>query len=423
MIVMIARPRIRTRLTNQTHIEQIGFWDGTLGYSHAVVAVCMTFLVGLALHATIGYRVPFAQQPLAWLLAALVPVSLVMGRLARKNRVMHWVTGIPVAVVVTTAIGILALIGGVVPASTIQERFHAESMWSCWPFLLLMELMVINLVGSVGKRCVPFTYVNFIFVTTHAGLAISIIGGAVSALLLERNVVVLFPGVPESKSMRSDGSYTALPFSIELKNFDLDSFPPILAVAALNPKAEGGVDLKQGEDLVKQGHTQKLHEYSVKTEAFLPKAIFTSKGWEAAAWKTAAPAAKLKVTLPDGTEKSGWVSCGSIDAPQMHLEVAEHVAIVMLDPRPKAFTSQVRINENGKTSEAAIKVNEPIQRQGWTIYQLSYDSKAGAASQYSTLEVVRDPGINTVYFGMGLLVLGTCLHLWKGVSNSSKGVN
>lgn len=400
-----------------------GFWDGTLGYSHAVVVVCMTLLVGLGLHATIGYRIPFAQQPLAWLLAALVPLSLVTGRLARKNRVMHWVTGIPVAVVVTTAIGVLALIGGIVPASVIQERFHAESMWSCWPFLLLMELMVINLVGSVGKRCVPFTYANFIYVTTHAGLAISIIGGAVSALLLERNVVVLFPGTPESKAMRSDGTYAALPFSIELKDFVLESFPPVLAVASLDPKAEGGVDLKQGEDLVQSGQTQRLHGHSIKIVEFLPKAIFTSKGWQSAPWKTAAPAAKLRVTSPDGTHKSGWVSCGSIDAPQMHLEVAEHVAIVMLDPRPKSFTSQVRINEGGKTTEAAIKVNEPIQRQGWTIYQLSYDSKAGAASQYSTLEVVRDPGINAVYFGMGLLVLGTCLHLWKGVSNASKGGN
>ena len=65
-----------------------------------------------------------------------------------------------------------------------------------------------------------------------------------------------------------------------------------------------------------------------------------------------------------------------------------------------------------------MKVNSPIQRGPYTIYQLSYDDKAGAASAYSTLEIVRDPGIQVVYIGMGLMVLGSMLHLFNGVSKS-----
>ncbi|MBL8061271.1 MAG: cytochrome c biogenesis protein ResB [Chthonomonas sp.] len=403
--------------------SQESFWQGNLGYPQGVVLVAFVFLLGMALHATIGYRISAQLNPVMWLMAIIVPVSLVAGRIWRKHRVIHWLTGIPVAVCVTVAVGLLAFIGGVVPQRVIQEQLHAESIWASWPFLMMMDLMLVNLVGSVGKRCLPLNYTNFVYLVTHAGLAIAIIGGAGSALLLERDIVVLFPGQPTNQAMKANGTMVALPFQMELKQFHLRTFPPILAVATLDPKAEGGVSVKPNGDFVKTGASLKLGQYKVRVKEFLPKAVYGGNGWQAAPWKTAAPAAMLEVTMPDGIVKSGWVSSGSVDAPQEHLRLTEGIAIVMPEPRPKEFRSDVLVTANGKSEVAAIKVNEPINRAGWTVYQLSYDDKAGAASAYSTLEVVRDPGIGIVYLGMALLVLGSLLHLWNGMASKEKGAS
>lgn len=403
--------------------QQEAFWQGTLGYPQAVVLIAFVFLLGLALHATIGYRLPAQSNPVMWLMAVAIPVSLVAGRIGRKNRVVHWLTGIPIAVCVTVAVGLLAFVGGVVPQRLIQEQFHAESIWASWPFLLMVDLMLVNIVGSVGKRCWPLNYTNVVYLTSHAGLAIAIIGGAFSSLMLERDVVVLFPGQPTQLAVKPDGSTVDLGFSIELKEFHLNTFPPVLAIATLDPAAQGGVRVEPGEDFVKAGTTTELAGYRVEIKEYLPKAIYAADGWKAAPWKTAAPAALIEATLPDGTKKSGWVSSGAVDAPQEHLRLAEEVAVVMPEPRPKEFRSDVKVAASGTTEETSIKVNEPITRNGWTIYQLSYDDKAGAASAYSTLEAVKDPGIGIVYLGMGLMVAGSCLHLWNGMSAKEKGGN
>lgn len=394
------------------------FWQGQLGYPQSVVLISFVFALGMALHSTIGYRIPHTLNPVMWLLALLVPAMLIAGRVGRKSHVIHWLTGIPMAVSVTVAVGVLALIGGIVPASVIQSKFHAESIWSSWPFLLMVELMLINLVGSVGKRCWPLNYTNVVYLTTHAGLATAIIGGAGSSLLLERNVMVVFPGEPVRAAMTPSGSMQPLPFSVELREFHLDTFPPVLAVASLDPKAPDGFRLDPGSDFVKPGLHTTLRGYKIEVKKYLQKAVMGGNGWTAAPWKTASPAALLMVTDENGKKHEGWVSSGAIDAPQEHLRISENVAIVMPEPRPKEFRSDLTIHENGNSVKQSVKVNSPIQRGPYTIYQLSYDDKAGAASAYSTLEIVRDPGIQVVYIGMGLMVLGSMLHLFNGVSKS-----
>ncbi|MCU0316420.1 MAG: cytochrome c biogenesis protein ResB [Fimbriimonadaceae bacterium] len=397
-----------------------GFWQGTLGYPQAVVLTFFLFALGMALHILVGYNLPYTMNPVAWLMAFVVPASLVAGRIGRKNQVIHWLTGIPVAVSSTVAVGLLSLVGGVVPLSVLQTSFKVESVWVSWPFVLMVDLMLVNLVGSIGKRCWPLTAVNVRYLANHAGLAIAIIGGAASALFLQREVMVLFPGRPSSVSIAKDGTESRLPFEIELTEFTLNSFPPTLALAKLDPSASDGFTLTPSEDFLASGVNTSLDGYKISVDKYYEKAVYGANGWTQAPWKTAAPAALITVTAPDGRKSSGWVSSGAIDAPQEHLKVNDTVAIVMPTPRPKEFRSDIIVREGGKETRRVLKVNEPISLGAYTVYQLSYDSKAGAASAYSTLEVVRDPGIGVVYLGLGLMLLGSVLVLWNGVSTPTK---
>ncbi|MCG9895072.1 MAG: cytochrome c biogenesis protein ResB [Fimbriimonadaceae bacterium] len=397
------------------------FWQGRLGYSQAVVVCAVAFAFGMAMHASIGYRLPATLNPFVWLMALAVPVSLVVGRVGRHNRIVHWLTGIPMAVTTTTAVGILALIGGVVPESWFQQRMGVESMWGSWPFLVLVDLMMVNLCGSVGKRIWPLTYSNIVYQMSHLGLAISIAGGAIGAVTLERHIMVLFPGQPMTIAYARDESEIKLPFEVELKEFQMDFFPPQAALARLDPSYEDGFDLVPYGGFLGQGTSHRIAEDKVEVQQFRDGAVYAGdEGWKHAPWKTTGPAAKVKVTLPDGTGETGWIAAGAADTPQSHLRISDGLALVMLDPKPKEFRSLITIRHQGREIKKTLKVNEPITVEGWTLYQLSYDDKAGKASAYSTLEVVRDHGLPVVYLGMALMVLGACLHLWNGVGGKAK---
>ena len=53
-----------------------------------------------------------------------------------------------------------------------------------------------------------------------------------------------------------------------------------------------------------------------------------------------------------------------------------------------------------------VDVNHPLAVEGWKIYQLGYDEMRGKESEYSILELVRDPWLPFVYTGIYMLITG-----------------
>lgn len=76
---------------------------------------------------------------------------------------------------------------------------------------------------------------------------------------------------------------------------------------------------------------------------------------------------------------------------------------------PKRFCSTMTIESRSQTKQVSVEVNAPAHFEGYTLYQDGYDTKAGNASQYTILLVVRDPWIYPVYAGIFLLLLGAGL--------------
>lgn len=397
--------------THKNH--RVGFWDGSLGYSQATVSVLMSLVIGGVLHVFVGY----ASQPtgMAVLAGTSLFVMLVFGRVSRTNRVIHWLTGIPFAVTATAAVGFLALLGGILPQSLLSAKFGVPSMFGSWPFLILLWLMLLNLVGSVGKRSWPLNYTNIVYLSSHAGLAIAIIGGGVSALTLERLTLVLFEGVPSSTAQNASGEDVKLPFSATLREFQLETFPPTLAWAQADESKESGLRIVPGEMFIKPGGSETLNGVSITVEKYLPRAVQTGDQWREVPWKTAAPAAFVRAKTQDGKLHEGWVSCGSIETSGALLSLNERTAIVMPEPRPKKFRSDFDVTQGGNKKSLSVEVNKKATLGGYDLYQLSYDEKMGAASQYSVLEVVRDRGLPVVYLGIFLMLFGCCLHLGNGL--------
>ena len=74
---------------------------------------------------------------------------------------------------------------------------------------------------------------------------------------------------------------------------------------------------------------------------------------------------------------------------------------------PRKFSSKLNIQaKSGKNVATTIEVNRPFKIDGWTIYQLGYNKEMGRWSNLSVLELVRDPWLPIVYFGIFLMMGG-----------------
>jgi len=313
--------------------------------------------------------------------------------------------------VTTGAVALFAVAGGIIPERTLAERFGIASIWGSWPFIFAAFLMLLNVIGSCGGRAWPLTYTNVVYLLSHLGLGVTLFGGAMSSLALERHTMVLFKGVPTQKMTDRTNHEWKAPFAVTLRDFRMDTFPPTGVYAKMDGKAKDGVSQVPGEKFLKEGLKEKIGPAKVEVLQHHPRAAFDGLNWRAVAWKTAAPATKIRVTVANGPVKEGWISCGSPETMPAYLMLSETEAILMSTPRPKKFESTIEIDEK----KFDVGVNQPLNVKGWDIYQYSYDEKLGAASHYSVIELVKDEGLPVVYTGIFAMLLGSILHLWNGI--------
>ena len=99
--------------------------------------------------------------------------------------------------------------------------------------------------------------------------------------------------------------------------------------------------------------------------------------------------------------------------PYVSLPLSDSVSLVMPEPEPKRFASEVTVyTKEGERTDALIEVNKPLSIGGWKIYQLSYDETKGKWSRTSIFELVRDPWLPVVYAGILMMLLGSvCLFI------------
>lgn len=387
-----------------------------MGYPHAVVAILSLGTIGLALHRATG-PVPGSLATLGIL--AVVPLAAaIYARRRSADRMARWLSGVPFAVTATVAMLALALVGGWAPSESFR-RVGLPSLWASWPFALVGLAVTTNLTASVARRCVPLTYRNILFLCSHLGLLTVIVGGALSGVLLDRRVLTLQEGRPGRVAVGEDGSERVLPFSATLRSFTLESFPPILAYVRLVPGKEDP-EVEPGSALLRSGTTEAIGPVRIRVLDYLDKAVAVDGEWRAIPWKTAVPAARVRVSGTFGI-KEGWVSCGGLESDRAILRLGENEAIVMPPPNPKKYRSRLDIERDGRVETADVEVNRPLSVGGLRLYQLSYDEPMGAASETSVIEVVEDRGVPIVYAGIALMLIGAALHLVEGTKRTPGG--
>lgn len=394
------------------------------GFREAVFFTLFAVVAGFAVELlTGGSGISIPSWPAnVMFLVAFAASILVLGLGMRANQTVSWLGGIPVGLSMIVGLALLSLIGGVLPqdpapAGSVVARLRLNGVFSGWPFAFVSLLFLVNLGLSLVWKIVPFRLSNLQFILFHGGFWIALSCGLLGTADLKRLVL------PLEEGSRSGVAYdmaaktaVRLPYSLYLKDFQIDEYVPQLAL--YDPAADRVIEDKNRRiPEVRMGaHAEWPGIASVTVLEFMPDALPDREGNPVpAAERKGVPFARIRLETPGQPAVEGWINGGGPSTEPRFCPVGEKFVVIAPGPA-KAYRSQVVITgDNGERRTATLEVNRPVDFQGWKLYQMGYDEKAGRWSTMSLVEAVRDPWLPAVYLGFFMIMAGNLLFFWKGV--------
>jgi hypothetical protein len=387
-------------------------WTQPWSYREGTIVTSAILLLGFALQAAGGGMV-LRVAAFPWnLVAGLVFLALLITAfvLWKKHPAMKGLGGVKAALPAILGFTFLVLLMGFVkqdvePKSASIKLLGLTHLVKTWPFILINLYLMILLGVVTLKRLTPFSLKNAGFFLNHFGLFLVLFSTALGSSDMQRLQMNCYEDQTEWRAVDTSGKTVELPVAIKLLNFNIDEFRPKVTI----------IDNQSGQIVLNKGKNQfelldrnslDLFGYHVEVEQFLETSGKVGDAYFPVNEPGSAPSAKVKVTK-DGAEISGWVCSGSYVNQPEALKLNETHSLVMLPAEPRKFSSELNIQtKSGKQVTTTIEVNRPFQIDGWTIYQLSYNTEMGRWSNLSVLELVRDPWLPLVYLGIFLMMAG-----------------
>lgn len=388
------------------------------------IAICVgLFVVGSILQFLLGgVSLEVFKFPVNIYVGSIYLVLLVfLYWIAGKNKYVIWFTQ-PIAAVSSIAgLLMLTIIMGftkqlVLPTGMPQEQAHVgfgfNQMTRAWPFVLLFIYALSVLGLTTIKRIMHFRKSDTVFVLNHLGLFIALFTAILGAADLQRLRMQTFLQQPEWRAEDDAGNLVELPIAIELKDFDIEEYPPKLLI----------IDNETGEALPKERphsvvveHDSvrgTLNAWQVEVTQYLPLAasMFSNNVSTFVEFKTHGATSAVYVKAHKGSViKEGWVSAGNHMFPHHSLSLDSLHSIVMPGREPKRYKSDIVVYDQatGSMEEVSVEVNKTHEVAGWKIYQLSYNEKMGRWSNMSVFELVKDPWLPYVYMGIFMMLAGS----------------
>ena len=363
------------------------------------------------------------------------------------------------AVTVVIVITLACVAGTILPqgADVLKyvERFPAASarmdlfsklglthVFTAWWFLALLGVLAASMASCSARR---FTTVRRTTgyarrralgsMLTHISLMLILTGGLIRGGWGMKGYLEFHEGQTVAQFVAERG-VQRLPFALHLAKFDIETYAAAGAKAAT--KADDGRDQLvvkwPAQHLVRQlpvdlGAEQVVGEganaFRIKILKYIPDFVIdmathevTSRSDEprnpAVLVAVVGPAYAnhrwLFAKFPDFTLRTPDSQATPDSKSGLEMVYINHGA----PAGKKAITGPVKnfrstltvIEDNAVTHEQTIAVNSPMRYKGYTFYQSGYDPRD---LSYTSLQVVRDPGVPVVYAGFSLMIAGLFL--------------
>ena len=406
-------------------------------------------LIGLILQFTIG---PLEWGLFMWpaniiALTIFVALLLVVWLLRKHFYFCRFMTSMQAAVPAIAGAALLTIIMGLtrqLPEGRLPaDPIGLTKMLNFWPFVLVYVWMTVIVSEVMLHQLTHLNKKGIPSLISHVGLFLVLTTATLGSTDMQRTKMYCELGKPEWRVLDERQDVKELPLAIELNRFTIDEYPPKLMV--IDDKGLPLPAKKPAHILIdKDFKGEKLLGWDIRivkridhaVPAMMAKMVgnmpgemvgrmrmdslgqVMNKGGYISFEGKGAQCALLVRATKDGKTTEGWVTCGSYQFPYQGLELDKHHTIVMPNREPARFASDVTIfTKEGEHIDATIEVNKPFAIAGWKVYQLSYNEQMGKWSNLSVFELVRDPWLPAVYFGIYMILIGAVLMFIQAATN------
>ena len=393
-------------------------WDSPWQYQESFTIVFTSIILGFGLEyfTSISFTSISFPNNLYTLFVYLTSLILVF-ILFRKSQIIKWLRSPYLAIASISSILFLVILMGSftqdIPSKIVWiNRLSLNRIAFSIPFLFSLFFFLTNLALVIIYRLKEFNLRSLLFAFNHIGIFVITISMIFSVGDIQKQTVrvdqdnFLF-------EINNGGHRIELPFALRLLDFNLELFPPKIAIVDNTTD-----NIVSGNGFLVSANTDSIityKNYRVSIKQYLSKSVKQADKYYFVNDVGFSPSALLEITFPDGHTTEKWVSCGSFVYPSEFAVLDSNYTLVMLDPEAKNFQSKIQVSYPDKRQQNLIlKVNQPVNIEGWDIYQTDYDKEMGTWSNYSILELVYDPWLNVIYIGIAMLISGAILLIFVG---------
>ena len=351
-----------------------------------------------------------------------IGVLITLFAVFRKTYFIKWLSGVPAAISAISTLAVLTLLMGFIPQNDALSPFlkvmGITHLTGSWTFLLIVLYFETILGLVLIRRLYRFTFKDISFALNHTGLWLIVFAVAFGKGDMKRLDIYIQEGKSVQHGFDAEENKHSLNYTFKLRDFNIQQYNPKVAIISASSY---NIPEKYRDAMfrVEEEKTQNIGNWEVSIDTFYKYAKPKGDNYYQNKEKDAAYAAYVTVkNVQTGVENEGWISGGNYKIRPSGVRLNKKYMVSLTQPRAKKYSSDIVISTDKGTRNATVEVNKPLTIGKWKIYQQGYNEKKGRWSDYTILEIVKDPWLPVVYTGIFLLLFGAVTLFWSGRRNT-----
>ncbi len=353
--------------------------------------------------------------PLNLILLITILGFVITTSLLVNSKFTTWIRSVPAAISAITVFAFLSLLMVFIPQemnpnSNFVDKMGLNTITCSWPYILVSLYLIFSLGFVTVNRIFPFNFKNFRFFFNHAGLWIVLVSASLGSGDLKRLKMIVYTEDETNIAFNENNDHFKMPFTIQLNNFNIKEYIPELILY----DQQGQIVQRFTYSDTTKPLTLEIPNYKICIKKYYSKASVQNEVYVPSHKRNAVHAMFIELKgVKDNF--SGWISSGNYQKTRKTLNINEDYGLALAPAKAKSYVSNLSLStKDQKINNIELEVNKPIHFEGWKIYQIGYDEHKGRWSDYTILELVRDPWLPAVYVVIIMLIIGSILLIWKG---------